>query len=268
MQENYLYGFRPPKTLFEMTWEEAEETLNETDLVILPIGSVENHGPHLPLGNDALQVRELARRTTLKLADRGLKAVVGPLEPFGLATYHMPFPGTITLRPTTFLALVEDICTSLHKHGFRRFVLPLGHGGNLAASHLVSQDLMHKLPESRFLVLNWVKLMVENYPKLLRSDKLEGHAGEGETSRLLDTHPELVVLERAREHRGKGAESLEAHEQPLHGGGVFKPVRSWKERGARFGSIGNPALASADTGSRIFDLVTDWMADVIFREFG
>jgi len=80
-----------------MTWEEAEEALQETDIVVLPIGSTEQHGPHLPLGNDALQVRERARRIVVKLEEMGVKAVAGPLIPFRTASYDMSFPCTIYL---------------------------------------------------------------------------------------------------------------------------------------------------------------------------
>jgi creatinine amidohydrolase len=115
----YLYGFKPPKTLYEMTWEEAQEVLRETNLVILPTGSTEQHGPHLPLGNDALQVREMARRIVVQLGEKGVKSVAGPLIPFGVASYHMPFPGTISLQASTFQTLMFEVCMSLYRHGFR-----------------------------------------------------------------------------------------------------------------------------------------------------
>lgn len=263
---DYLYGFRPPKTLYEMTWEEAQEALQETDIVVVPIGSVEQHGPHLPLGNDAMQVREMARRIIVKLDEDGVRAVAGPLIPFGLAPYHMYFPGTISLQPSTFHALMLDVCRSLYRHGFRKFAFPLGHGGNLAAMHVAAQQLVDETEDAQCLVLNWLQLAVQHYGTLLTSGKNEGHAGEGETSRLLALHPELVEMHRAQVYYSQSAEKAESNDHPLHGGGIFKPTRSWREV-ATYGSVGNPTRGSAETGERMWDMICGWMADVIRRDF-
>lgn len=262
----YLYGFKSPKTLFEMTWEEAQEALAETDIVVVPIGSTEQHGPHLPLGNDALQVREMARRIVVKLDDMGVKAVAGPLIPFGTASYHMPFPGTINLQPSTFQSVMYDVCMSLYRHGFRKFAFPLGHGGNLAGMQVVAQKIVDDTEDAQTLVLNWLQLAVQHYGELLTSNKNEGHAGEGETSRLLALHPELVEIDRARVFYSQKADEAESEDHPLHGGGIFNPTRSWREA-ATYGSVGNPNLATEETGEKLWDLICGWMAEVIRREF-
>lgn len=263
---DYLYGFKPPKTLFEMTWEEAEAALQETDIAVLPIGSTEQHGPHLPLGNDALQVREMARRIAVRLDELGTKAVVGPLIPFGMASYHMPFPGTIHLQPATFQSLMLDVCMSLYRHGIRKFAFPLGHGGNLSGMQVVAQLLVDQTEDAEALVLNWLQLAVQHYDDILTSTKNEGHAGEGETSRLMALHPELIEMERARVFYSDAADKAESDDHPLHGGGIFKPVRNWQDA-ATYGSVGDPNLASAETGEKLWELICDWMARVIQHEF-
>ena len=264
---DYLYGFKPPKTLFEMTWEEAQEALKETNMVVLPIGSTEQHGPHLPLGNDALQVREMARRVVLKLEGMGIKAVVGPLVPFGVAPYHMGFPGTISLQPSTFQALMRDVCFSLYRHGFRRFVFPMGHGGNLASMHVVAQQLVDETEDAQALVLNWLQMIHPYYRRLLKSEKREGHGGEPETSRLLAVHPELVEIQRARSYYSAKTDKAESDDHPHLGGGIFNPKRSYTEW-TPYGSIGNPALAEAHLGEMLLDLMCDWMAKAVRQEFG
>ena len=98
--EEVLYTIRGP-TMFEMTWEEVGEALKETDMVIVPTGATEQHGPHLPLGTDTMGVVEFARRTAAQLEEEGIKALVAPPVPFGISSYHMPFPGTISLHNTT-----------------------------------------------------------------------------------------------------------------------------------------------------------------------
>ena len=263
---DYLYGFRPPKTLFEMTWEEAQEALSETDIVVLPIGSTEQHGPHLPLGNDALQVREMARRIVVKLDEMGVKAVAGPLVPFGIAPYHLPFPGTISLQPATFQAVLIDVCNSLYGHGLRKFAFPLGHGGNLSGMQMVAQQLADQYDDIQVVVLNWLQLAVQHYDEILTSNKKEGHAGEGETSRLMALHPELIEMQRARVFYSEQAEKAESDDHPLHGGGIFKPVRDWRQA-ATFGSVGNPNLAKEETGEKLWNLICTWMAEVVKHEF-
>ncbi len=261
----YFYGFKLPKTLFEMTWEEAQEALKETDLVVLPIGSTEQHGPHLPLGNDAIQVREMARRIVVKLAEKQVKAVAGPLVPFGVCSYHMPFPGTINLQPATFQALMYDVMISLYRHGFRRFALPLGHGGNLASMHVVAQKFMDDTQGTEVVVMNWLQMVTRHYKDILASKKNEGHSGEPETSRLLACHPELVEMKRARPYYSVAADKAESADHPLMGGGIFKPERSWKDS-APWGSVGDPTLAKAETGEKIWELICGWMTEVILRD--
>jgi creatinine amidohydrolase len=261
----YLYRFKPPKTLFEMTWEETQEALKETDLVVLPIGSTEQHGPHLPLGNDAIQIREITRRVVVNLRNRGVKAVAGPLVPFGVASYHMPFPGTISLQPATFQALMYDVMQSLYRHGFRRFALPLGHGGNLSSMHIVSQKFIDDNQDAQAVVINWLPFMNRNYGKLITSKKLEGHSGEPETSRLLAMHPELVEIKRARVYYSPVTDKAESPDHPLMGGGIFKPKRSYTDI-TPYGSIGDPGLAKAETGEKILELVCGWIADAIRQE--
>jgi creatinine amidohydrolase len=261
-----LYVKHGPKSLYEMTWEEVEETLAQTDLVLVPVGSVEQHGPHLPLGADALQAEDLCRRVVAKLGEQGVRAVAGPLVPFGVASHHLDFPGTITLSPTTFFNLLKEVCMSLYHHGFRKFVLVLGHGGNLALMHAVAQDVVASTPDAEVIVPNWIKPMTEQYAEILTSKKREAHAGEGETSRMLATVPELVEMERARPYLSEAAERLETKDHPLLGGGIFRGTRSMKQ-GTPIGSIGDPTLAKAETGERLYSVVVDWLCTVIKAEF-
>lgn len=265
---DYLYGLKAPKTLFEMTWQEAEEALQETDIVVLPTGSTEQHGPHLPLGNDAIQAREMARRIVVKLDELGVKAVAGPLVPFGVASYHMPFPGTIHLHATTYQALLRDICFSLYRHGVRKFALPMGHGGNLASMQVVAQQLVDEKADAQAVVLNALPVMTQAYRRgeILTSTENEGHAGEGETARLLAVHPELVEMGRARVYYSQKAEEMESEDHPLLGGGIFKTTRNWREA-TPWGSVGNPTLATAETGEKLWDLIITWMAKAIRQEF-
>jgi creatinine amidohydrolase len=262
-----LYTIRGPKTMFEMTWEEVGEALKETDMAIVPLGATEQHGPHLPLGTDTMGVVEFARRTAAQLEEEGIKALVAPPVPFGISSYHMPFPGTISLHNTTWRKLVLDVLHSLYTHGFRRFVLPLGHGGNWSMMLVVSQQFMDETEDAKVLVLNWLPVLVADYPEVFPTGKREGHSGAGETSRMLATHPELVQLQRAQVYYPETMEEGEPPDHPLMGGGVLAPKSSMKDA-TPIGSVGDPNLASAELGDRFYQKGVDWVCGQIKKELG
>ena len=127
--------------LAEMTTIEAQEAFERTDLVILPVGSTEAHGPHNPVFTDSNAASELARRVGEKM--NGM-AIVAPLLPYGFCPYHMKFSGTITLQQETLFAVLRDICNSLVHWGARRILFLTGHGGNLAAISTIANELYDK----------------------------------------------------------------------------------------------------------------------------
>jgi creatinine amidohydrolase len=113
--------------LHDQTWPEVEAYLRRSDGVIIPIGSTEQHGPSGVIGTDAMVAEAIARET-----GRRTDLLVGPVISIGAAEHHMAFPGTLSLRPTTLIALVRDYIHSLAQHGFRQFFFINGHGGNIA----------------------------------------------------------------------------------------------------------------------------------------
>lgn len=264
MSDDVLYSVQGPKTLPEMTWAEVSDLLDETDMVIVPVASTEQHGPHLPLATDSIQATEIARRTVARLGEEGITVVAGPTICFGVSPYHMPFPGTINLSSDTLKAVIKEVCQSLYQHGFRRFALLLGHGGNYAVMQVAAQDLVVELADSQFVFLNFLPALREKYPEILASDKEEGHAGEGETARILVTHPNLVDIDRAEEFYSRAAEEAESEDHPLLGGGMYVPVRDWKAV-TPYGSVGNPSLATQTAGEESYDVIVEWVAEAIKR---
>lgn len=264
MSEETLYTVKGPKSLPDMTWAEVSEILKETDTVIVPVASTEQHGPHLPLATDTIQAIEIAKRTVASLATEGIKVVAGPTIPFGVAPYHMPFPGTISLSADTLKAVIKEVCTSLYQHGFRRFVLLLGHGGNYAVMQVAAQELVTELLESKVIFLNFLPALEAKYPEFLTSGRTEGHSGEGETARILLTHPNLVQMERAQVYYSREADEAESEDHPLLGGGIYAPVRDWRAV-TPYGSAGNPTLATEETGQKGYDVMVDWVCAAIKR---
>jgi creatinine amidohydrolase len=263
-----LYVQKGPATLTEMTGQEVEAAVARTRLILLPVGATEAHGPHLPLGTDTMEAREICRRVALRLAAQGREVVIGPVIPFGASSVHLGFPGTVSISSRTLIALLAEIAASLHRTGFRDFVLVHGHDGNLPSMMVAAQEIVDTLPETRAVVLNWLAPLSRVYHTIQRSTKGEGHGGEGETSRLLVTHPELVHPERGPVHHlpPEVMRKIQGPEHVKTGGGIFYATRSYRDH-TPWGHIGDPGLALAETGERGYAVIVDWIASVIARDF-
>src|SRR5580698_1354511 len=120
-------GGPDPMLLQHQTWQEVEVYLSRSNGIILPIGSTEQHGPNGLIGTDAICAEVIARGV-----GQAAGAMVGPTIGVGVAIHHMDFAGTMTVRPSTMIAIIHDYVLSLARHGFRRFFFINGHGGNIA----------------------------------------------------------------------------------------------------------------------------------------
>lgn len=230
--------------LDRLTWPEVQaEVQSGRDTVVIAFGATEQHGPHLPLATDALLGDHLARL----VADR-LDAFVAPTVRVGCSEHHLEFPGTLSVSPETFHALVGDLVASLARGGFRRVVLIPTHGGNFAplAGALEKLGPVEGL-EVRALtdlqaLMAIAQLGADEHGVPLAEGGL--HAGEWETSMLMSIHPEMVHLERGE--RGYTGDLQEA------AGAIFgRGVHALSANGV----IGDPARASGEHGARYWDTV-------------
>ena len=169
-----------------MTWPEVEEALKRTDVVIIPVGSIEQHAKHLPLGMDSYGAVE-----TCKLIAQRAEAVVAPVVLAGLSSHHMGFPGTITLTPETFEAVVYETALSLIKHGFRKILIYNGHGGNTVSVDAVIQKINQTTPAT---ALNLERTYVPPKEPLYPPIPLDVHSGVSETSGALYLIGSLVDM--------------------------------------------------------------------------
>ena len=267
-QDDFLYSQKGPPTLDEMTGPEVEAALKQTDVLLLPVGATEAHGAHLPLGTDSFEARENCRRAALRLEALGCPVVIGPVIPFGTSSFHLGFAGTISLSSHTMINLLTEVCLGLHESGFRKFALVHGHDGNLPVMMVAAQDLVDKTAEAQAMVLNWLTPLSKVYHKIQTSKNLEGHGGEGETARILVTHPQLVRIDRAIKHHVPPGEmrKIQGPEHIKTGGGVFYATRRYKDH-TPYGHIGDPALASEVSGNMGYDVIAEWLARVIARDY-
>ena len=268
MTDNVLYIQKGPATLTEMSGDAVRQALEQSDVLLLPVGATENHGAHLPLGTDSMEAREICRRAALRLAADGCPVVIGPVIPFGTSSFHMGFPGTISISAETLIRLLKEVCLCLYQTGFRKFALVHGHDGSLPSMMVAAQELVDATPDAQAMVLNWLTPLSKVYHTIQTSKKGEGHGGEGETSRLLVTHPEIVHPELGTAHHldPNVMRKIQGPEHIKTGGGIFYATRSYREH-TPYGHIGDPGLARQETGDKGYDVIVDWIAGVIERDY-
>ncbi|MFQ6075109.1 MAG: creatininase family protein [Candidatus Bathyarchaeia archaeon] len=235
-----------------MTWEEAGEALRETDYVVVPIGSNEQHALHLSLQTDIAMAYEVAKRV-VERSKPDLKIVIAPKVPYGVSEHHMHFPGTISLKHETLLAVVSDVCESLKRHGVKNIVLMNGHGGNRAILDVAATKLQREL-DVNILVVNWWTLASDITKREVKSERW-GHSCEVETSMAMHLIPETVRVERTRKPTVR---PRHIDLKPLGYEERFSPspVRYWEDL-TDTGALGDPAQASEDFGARLVDTIVE-----------
>jgi creatinine amidohydrolase len=255
--------------LAELSYVDINTYLAEKDLVLVPMASTEQHGPHLPLYTDTITAIEVSRRVA-ELAG----VLHTPPIWTGYSPQHMSHPGagrgTITLRSSTLLSLLSDVARSLIHHGFNRIVFVNGHGSNVK----VVDPMLRKLRYETGALVGFVKPYMENYVGLMEGlmenppEETPGwHASELETSQDLAWNPELVRMERAEDTRASvpdflppsfakddGTPSVE-----FEGYAYFHFPMDHHEF-IESGTIGNPMRASAEKGEEAFRRYSEHVA--------
>ena len=234
--------------------DQLREKARADAIVILPVASLEQHGPHLPVEVDSMLGETVAVRAARKIAERGQQAVVLPVVWTGLSEHHMSFGGTITLGFPAFFALVEDVCRSVLRHGFKRIVLLNAHGGNENALRTITDELTPKLGVPIVQFTYWYAAAVA-IAKILETQGALMHACEAETSMMLAVRPDLVAMDRAGMAKANSTPDV----VDVVGGGVYR----WRTIAARSSSgvIGNPEAATAEKGERLFEAISTALAD-------
>lgn len=273
--DDILYSVRGPKSWTTMTSQELADQLKLTDVVLVPVGAIEQHAGHLPLGQDNFQIEEIVRRAVLKLDAKGRKAIFGPTIPYGPIS-NLRFPGSIDIKPSTLILLVKEVCMNLYRDGVRNIALVMGHDMALGALMVAARELASETDDDlKVIVINWLPLIVQILPTIL--DRLppeltkdipknvrDGHGGMGETARQLWQNPELVVTERIKDYVLETAPPVAPFVSPIvSGGGVYAPRRTTNHDPAYEGILGFPSVASAQMGDEIYAALGDWVADVV-----
>lgn len=226
------------------TSQELEHSV--VDMAILPVGAIEQHGPHLPLSVDWVEAEALARGVAERL-DAFLLAGI----PYGNSQAHDGFRGSISLSPETLAAVVQDIARSLLTQGFRHIVVLNSHGGNLVLK-LAVRELNLTQDQGKVILVPFSPVAVEGISQILESAHEEQHAGEMETSVMLHLAPEHV-----RDMRIDHVPDV---------GPVYFDYALMKEL-CPDGIWGRPSLATAEKGEQVLALMIDQTAAHIKETF-
>lgn len=247
--------------LARMTTFEAEAALSKASLAIIAVGSLEQHGPHLPLMTDSAVAEEFASRIVGELGD---DAVLLPPIGYGLSEHHLGFAGTVTLRPRTLLGMFSDIFESLRHNGLQRVLVVNGHGGNVDLLRLAAREARRDHGMMVASVM-WA-VVAADVARDTASSPSYGHACEVETSVMMALLPEEVRTDEIA--RGGRHIHDELTEPP--GGSIDEPV--WLHEWSDDGAVGRPDLANEEDGNRIVDKVVErvvgYARRMIARETG
>jgi len=227
-------------------WQDVHEYLERRTDVVIPVGGTEQHGPSGPAGTDLIAAEELANEL-----GQERHALVTPAIPFGVSQVHGAFPGTISLRPATALAVVTDAIESLAAQGFRRFLLVNGHHGSKPLLEVACAQVHATVPGSRCLSVDWWELPEVRSVVLEMFGAREGHhATPGELSLVRRFYPRAVIDLPPMDH-------FQAVPEPsLWSAEDFR--RRYPD--GRVGS--DPGLASAAAGERIFTAASRGLVEV------
>jgi creatinine amidohydrolase len=230
-------------------------------IVVAPLGSFEQHGPHLPLTTDTDIVTAIASAVEQKLPDNVLLL---PTLWLGHSTHHMHFAGTLDIRQMNYVAIIQDLCQSILSMGARKVLLLNGHGGNdipvRAALREVKTSVQGR-PELHLLYAAYWMLAAQSI-KGIRESELGGlgHACEMETSLMLHLHPERVRMELARrdgpKHTSTYRKADMQYAKPVYSVNEFHEISS-------SGVVGHPDLATAEKGARFFDAIVSDVATFV-----
>jgi len=217
------------------------------DKAVLPIGSTEYHGEHLPFGTDTLVADSLAAA----VAGRVEGMLKLPVMPYGMSHHYSSFPMVLTIDTETLIRVLKQLMESLNAHGVKRLLVINGHDGNIPALEAATREYRTEHPEFKVAALEawWVTAGDLLPPGTFEAWGGLGHAGEGETSMMLRVAPELVNMSKAKGH----IPDLPAHVQVKW---LFREITP-------YGVTGDPTKATSEKGILMWDTLVNHLVDFL-----
>jgi creatinine amidohydrolase len=229
----------------QLSWTRIEERAQRGDVVVIPVGVIEQHGHHLPVDTDAF----IPEQMTLEAARRNEHILPGPTVQFGYTPSNKNFPGSISLSAETWIQLIRQVVQGVAQAGFTRIALLNGHGGQVVLSRLTSAILQDE-DDIAVVAMDWFGLVKNEMAELFADEKLSGsnvgHAGAVETSMNLHLRPELCAQGTLVTYLDPSA--------PAYVKKVGGFLQAPRETFSPSGVMGDPNLASAEKGAELFEL--------------
>lgn len=235
--------------LWQLRWREVAAYLERNDTVLIPIGSVEQHGGHLPTGTDALTAAAVTHD-----AAKASGTLAAPPLWYGWAPQHMGFPGTVTLRPETVTELMTDVGLSLVHHGFRRLVVVNGHRFANIAPLSLALNKVRQTTGALAVLVDLAYIAGNVYCEWSQDPESGGfgHADGYETSHMLHLHPELVEMQHAVSDTGGGHNPFKTLDPWAPSNrAAYWPSTAAENAHSVDGTLGNPRWATAERGEAL-----------------
>lgn len=237
-----------------LTWPEMNQAIGMQKVVILPVGSTEQHGPHLPLDTDAFLVESVCAEVGRRIPEQTL---VLPTVAYGLNRHHIDFPGTIHIEPEVFIAFCLNITKSVAYHGFRKVLVVNGHGSNMPLCDIVARKTVLET-DSLCAAVSYISLGVKAFEGIRESQVL-AHADEFETSLYLHLAPERVRLDRmvaGDDVQGRYLSSDSTANYPVRFSDYWG---RWTSQGVH----GDPRTATADKGQVLWEAIVTALVELV-----
>ncbi len=237
-----------------LTWPEMNEAIGLQKLIILPTGSTEQHGPHLPLDVDVFLCESVCLEVGRRCPEQVL--VLPPIA-YGLNLHHIDFPGTIHIEPETFIAFCLNITKSVAYHGFQRILLVNGHGSNTPLIDLVARKTVLQT-QSLCFATGYYLFAMEAFEKV-RESTVTAHADEFETSLYLHLAGERVQMAKAVEDKDRCGRFVSSDSTGNY------PVRfnDYWGRWTKTGVHGDPTKATAEKGRILFEAAVTGLIELV-----
>jgi creatinine amidohydrolase len=244
-----------PGTEFNrLTWPEVNDAIEAEKVVLLPTGSTEQHGPHLPLDTDLFLCESVCREFARRAPD---KVIVLPGIPYGLNLHHIDFPGTIHIQPQHFIDFCLDVTKSVAYHGFKRIAVINGHGSNMPLVDLIARRTVLETP-SLCCAFGYYHMGREETEKFLESGTY-AHADEWETSLYLHFARERVQMDKAVPGQDRIGRTMTSDST------TSVRFNDYWGRWTKTGVHGDPTKATAAKGQRILEVILKhlslWLED-------
>jgi creatinine amidohydrolase len=247
----------------ELSWPEVLEVVKEDRVVLLPTATIEDHGPHLPLGTDVTIAWEIAKRAAERIPK---DVLLMPPNYHGYSPHHADFPGGIYIKGQTFLDYMLDITRSLIYHGFRRILIYNTHGSNAPWVDIIARLTVMEHPDEEVWCsvanLRGLPEYVKKMDETLEVYGGSSHAGEFETSVMLALRPDLVDMNRAPREMplwsdGATKDAPLDADRPFHWGG------EWWSAITKSGVMGDATVATSGKGEKLINITVDALVKVI-----